>query len=319
MQSNSNVAGGRPRPSATPPTAAPPNFSASVAARAPSPSAASPAPNRVQLLGIDERSPGIDPVLAGIFKTMRASLGVAPEDLARLLHTRPEVLAHLEAGRVRSLPPLPELVRLMKDYGALLNIETGPIITRIREQTADKSPPLQIVPTDPGTGRISAFFTSASLKSSGANWLQRRQSDAGGAAADAAPGSSPIHQAAQRAALPASNAAQQASPDKKRERSARKTKRWRWLARVAIASTFVAGAAWTAQSQPPVLYAAVNQLPPSVAKNLRRGMDMIAGSMASTSTTTRDGLTWIEAADPRRRKGDRLPVTSTGLSSPPNR
>ena len=276
--------------------------------------------NRVQLLGIDERSSGIDPVLAGIFQTMRASIGVAPSDLVRLLHTRPEVLANLEAGRVRALPPLPELVRLLKEYGALLDIDADPIIRRIKEQTADKSPPLQAgsAGADSGRGKTARIENGhldpgqigARLMSAGASWWQGGHSNSTDAATVSAAPAPIARQPGARAAPIAAIAATPANAAKTRDQSTRRTRSWRWPARAAIAATFVAGAAWTAQSQPPMLHAAVNQLPPGIAKSLRRGIDMIAVTMASTST--RDGLTWIETTDPRRRKADRLPVKSAG-------
>ncbi len=269
-----------------------------------------PAPlpsGRVQLLGIDERSPGVDPVLAGIFQTMRASIGVPPADLARLLHTRPEVVANLEAGRVRSLPPLPELVRLMQDYGALLNIDTDPIIQRIREQTADRSPPLEIATSGPRARNIGARLMAAgeTALQSGRREAVVQQNVTG-----------PVPPSTRQAATSGTADAPRGRAEKKLARSTREAKRWRALGTAAIAATLILGAAWTtAQSQTPVLYAAVDQLPPGIAKSLRRGIDMIALSLS----TTRDGLTWIETSDPRRRKSDKLPVQTAVEPPRPNR
>ena len=71
-----------------------------------------------------------------------------------------------------------------------------------------------------------------------------------------------------------------------------------------ISATLLVGAVWTAQSQPSTFYAAVDQMPSGIAKSLRRGLERIAWRLSSSH----DGLTWIETSDPRRRKGDKLPV-----------
>ena len=98
---------------------------------------------RVTLLGIDERSSGLDLVLAGIFVTMRGASGRSLPELARILKTEPEILLHLEAGRVRALPPWHEISRLVTDYGQFIEIDIQPVLSRIREQTGEKSAPLR--------------------------------------------------------------------------------------------------------------------------------------------------------------------------------
>ena len=303
MQSKSIAAGGRSRSVAPQQAGAPlltPRSGASVATtpsvltrEAPSRQPAATQPRRIQLLGIDERSPGTDLVIANIFKTMRASIGIPPADLVRLLQTRSEVLANLEAGRVRALPPLPELTRLIKDYGALLDIDAGPIISRIKEQTADRAAPMQATPATAEHRRLNQRLGTAALVS----WLWRRRDAAAedGAGKAVAAVSTPAHPMAAVADAP--KKMQPAKPS-------RRSRRWRSLATAVVSLALLLGAAWTAQSHQPVLFAAVDQLPPGVAKGLRRGIEMIALSLSAS----RDGLTWIETSDPRRRKADKLPV-----------
>ena len=85
-------------------------------------------------------------------------------------------------------------------------------------------------------------------------------------------------------------------------------RRRRALVTAGISATLLMGAVWTAQSQPTTFYAAVDQLPPGIAKSLRRGLEMISLSL----TSSLDGLTWIEVSDPKRRKADKLPVNGQG-------
>ena len=280
MQSKSHVAGRRPRPIAAPPTAAQATVARSVARSAAGQAPAAQAA-RIHLLGIDERSSGVDPVLANVFQTMRASVGLPPGDLVRVLRTRPEVLANLEAGRVRALPPLPETVRLIKDYGALLHIDIEPILSRIKEQTGEKRPPLTAARATLGNRIKSIIHLALPARA------QRQV---------AAPPS--------LRTVPKSIRAEPAAQSSTEKAARRPGRRLRALVTAGISTALLMGAVWTAQSQPSTFYAAVDQLPPGLAKSLRRGLEMISLSL----TSSRDGLTWIEANDPRRRKADKLPV-----------
>ncbi len=61
---------------------------------------------------------------------------------------------------------------------------------------------------------------------------------------------------------------------------------------------------WLAQAQPPMLVAAVNALPGPISRPIRSGLDYLL----LQSAPRRDGLRWVEVADPRLRKSDRMRV-----------
>ena len=294
---------------------------------------------RVHLLGIDERPAGEDRVLASLFQTMRASAGMPPGDLVRLLRTKPDVLANLEAGRVRALPPMAETVRLIKDYGALLQIDVEPILSRIKQQTGEKAPPLQAAPATvrsrlrgavqaaalpfrrrpdalPGPDALPKTVTRRQANNQPTVVSQPTMPVARPVPTAMAPIALGMHlrphsattsppqprQARQTEtrAVPAHQAAKPAPVNPPR----RQGRRGRLLVTAGISATLLVGAVWTAQSQPSTFYAAVDQMPSGIAKSLRRGLEMIAWRLSSSH----DGLTWIETSDPRRRKGDKLPV-----------
>ena len=321
-QPTSEVADARPRPAAPQHVAVQKPRAHVIAQQArPSPAgvsqgaAARPAtnPGRIHLLGIDERSMGDDPVLASLFQAMRASAGLSPADLVRLLHTRPEVLASLEAGRVRALPPMAETVRLIKDYGALLQVDVEPVLARIKQQTGEKAPPLKAVSVTARSRLVGAMQVVAQpfrrrqdaqsplLKAKPATAPTAPVVASRGGVQHLAPAEAPQGRAAARPTV-AMEPASKPSSSKAAYRQRRR--RQRLLVTAGISATLLMGAVWTAQSQPSVLYAAVDQMPSGIAKSLRRGIEMIAWRLSSS----RDGLTWIETSEPRRRKGDKLPV-----------
>ena len=350
VQPKSDVASGRPWPVAGP-TASVPRPPAPMPGQRPAAvmvtnaaSAGVTNAGRVHLLGIDERPAGEDRVLASLFQTMRASAGMPPGDLVRLLRTKPDVLANLEAGRVRALPPMAETVRLIKDYGALLEIDVEPILSRIKQQTGEKAPPLQAAPATMRS-RLRGAVQAAALPfhrrpetlpvaDAPPKAVSRRQANNKPTAASQPnmPVASPVPTAmapiaegmhprphSAIASLPQPQPRQARQPGQTETRAIpahqaakpvpvkpprRHGRRRRLLVTAGISATLLVGAVWTAQSQPSTFYAAVDQMPSGIAKSLRRGLEMIAWRLSSSH----DGLTWIETSDPRRRKGDKLPV-----------
>ena len=266
-------------------------------------------PGRLHLYGIDERSSGADPVLADIFKTMRASLGMPPADVARLLHMPLDVLANLETGKVRALPPFPETVRYIADYGRLLDIDVKPILARIKSQTGDREPPLVAAQRESSAGRFGAALQAMKRPS----WMTL-QADAGdngtrsrfaNAAAAAPPAAMTVAHPAKAPRLPAKAAALDASTMKS-TRYRRSVRRGGMTVAVAVALS--AGIWSAAQSQSTVLFAAVDQLPSGLARSIRHGIDRMAMRMVRMD----DGLTWVVVNDPRSRKGDKLPIGKSG-------
>lgn len=257
-------------------------------------------PGRIHLYGIDERSSGVDPVLANLFKTMRASLSMSTADLARLLRMPPDVLTNLEAGRIRALPPFPETVRFITDYGRLLDIDVKPILSRIKEQTGEKSAPL--VAKVPAGGRLGSAIKSIKAPA----WMQRQP-----VTGDA--GTKRIRSSAMPPALAGNGTVAAPGNVAKTEVSGiGAVRRSRALRRVGmtvtISATLLAGIWSAAQSQSPVLFAAVDQLPSGIANSIRQSIDRIAVRMVRKD----DGLTWVVVGDPRSRKSDRLPVGKAG-------
>lgn len=77
---------------------------------------------------------------------------------------------------------------------------------------------------------------------------------------------------------------------------------------MAVAGPMVAIAAvvWTVQAQPRALRDAISVLPASISHPMLSGLDTLTIRL----TPRRDGLRWIEVADPSSRKADKLPVAS---------
>lgn len=283
---------------------------------------------RLHLYGIDERSSGSDPVLAKIFKTMRASLGMPPADLARLLRMPLDVLAHLEAGNIRALPPLPETVRYVTDYGRLLDVDVKPILARIKEQTGEREPPLETAPPETAAGGLGAAFKA--LK--GSAWLQRQPDQAAAptsartklqprsvsnvTAEPPAAISNRASSALQPLALPPRQvmpiASVKAETTETPAKTAKRSRSTRILRRsgltACIALSLSAGVWSAAQSQSTVLYAAVDQLPSGLARSIRQSIDRMAVRLERKG----DGLTWVVVNDPRSRKSDKLSVGKPG-------
>lgn len=88
----------------------------------------------VRLLAIDECPAHVDPVLGEIFRDMRLLRGMSVPSLASELGTTADVIACLEAGRVRALPPWAEVERLVSGYGRHLGFGMGPALRRLKAQ-----------------------------------------------------------------------------------------------------------------------------------------------------------------------------------------
>ncbi len=71
---------------------------------------------------------------------------------------------------------------------------------------------------------------------------------------------------------------------------------------IALATLLAVGTIAALTALPTALNAAADQLPPELAKSIRSGLDRLKVSLAPF----RESLKWIDVADPRSRKGDRL-------------
>ncbi len=75
---------------------------------------------------------------------------------------------------------------------------------------------------------------------------------------------------------------------------------------VATPMVLIAGVVWAIQAQPRFLRDAIGALPASISAPMLAGMDSLAVRMAPR----RDGLRWIDVADPSTRKADKLQIGS---------
>ena len=87
------------------------------------------------------------------------------------------------------------------------------------------------------------------------------------------------------------------------EREPRRKKRaWRQLLTLGIPLLTALGVATTAHTSPQALFAVADTMPVSMRSIAQAGLAMIT----PVKSYRAEGLTWIEAADPRSRKSDRL-------------
>jgi hypothetical protein len=73
---------------------------------------------------------------------------------------------------------------------------------------------------------------------------------------------------------------------------------------VAGPMVIVAAAVWMVQAQPRALREAITVLPASLSQPMLNSLDTLSVRLAPR----RDGLRWIEVADPSSRKADKLPT-----------
>jgi len=76
-------------------------------------------------------APGRDPQIGQVFRSMRATLQVPREAIARRLATTPGVIEDLENGSVASLPHWRETVRIVRTYCELLRLNPDPLLWHI--------------------------------------------------------------------------------------------------------------------------------------------------------------------------------------------
>src|SRR5882757_1705712 len=73
-----------------------------------------------------------DEELGQIFRTMRLTMKVSRETIARRLATSPSSIDNFEAGAVGALPHGKETDRIVRGYCELLRVDAEPILWRIR-------------------------------------------------------------------------------------------------------------------------------------------------------------------------------------------
>lgn len=221
----------------------------------------------LQVTGVAERPTGVDERIAVIFRDMRMGLGASVEDLAHALGTTPDVIATMEGGYVRAFPPWPETVRIVTQLGKLHRVDTRPILARIRDQVGPAG--LGQVPQPPPEDKA-AIDEHPLLR------IRERARAAGPRRAALRHGVQRVRQQLRRTA--------------------------RALFAISAPVAIVGGTLWLAQAQPGLLLSAVTKLPEPAQRVVRP----VAEFMVTRLAPWRDGMRWIEVADPRTRKADKL-------------
>lgn len=225
------------------------------------------------------------------FQDLRRALRLSEGDAARRLATRPDILAALETGNVRGLPPWPETCRIVRTYTGFAQLDPRPVLFSL-EQLRAASMSL------PESRQVRGFSLPRMPDLSGfkqsVTALARMPRRATGARQAPAPARAPAPAPAAPSQMPAYPAAE-AAPAPKRQHQHR-------TARRVLFSLSLPVALLVLLTQTSVLEAAVSRMPPTVARFVRGAQEYIAVKMAPV----RNGMRWIEVDDPRSRRGDKL-------------
>ena len=213
--------------------------------------------------------------VARFFQDLRRALDISQLQAAKRVATRIDIIAALEVGKVRALPPWPETCRIVRAYTGLAGLDARPVLRSLEmvltmqvhapEPESRRGPPRLALPapskrSDPDRRTVAT-------------------------PAMAGPGEPAL-----------------GVGDRLRDfwegRAAR-------AARALFAVT-VPVALVVLITQTSVLEAAVSKLPPSVARIVRGAQNYVIVQLAPV----RDGLRWIDVPDPRTRRSDKLRTTA---------
>jgi hypothetical protein len=299
-----------------------------------------------QVFGSSFVQPQFDAELGQIFLRMRTLLGLSLWDMAHAVGGDPTAIANLEAGAIGSLPPWPELARLVDQYATLTGVDPQPILARLLK--AMDSGPTAAVP-----------YGGAGMQPQAAPPYRPMHQPAMMPPQPQPRPAPPISQPAQyipqeRAPSPSTHghglqsqqgrgqppptapARLQTAPTAARSparapkvpvgqvlaaivrpaaigrglrsigQGMRRAMQRRGAVGLVVLLAVPAVMAVAGRLVPGVLYGAISPLPDVIGAPLRGGLD----SMVSVLAPYRDGLTWIDVGDPRIRKADRLPDRS---------
>jgi hypothetical protein len=211
--------------------------------------------------------------VARFFQDLRRALDISQLQAAKRTATRIEVIAALEVGKLRSLPPWPETSRIVSAYTRLAGLDPSLVLRSLEMVLA-----VQAHAPESRRGAPQLALPAPS-KWSGAD----RRAVATPAMAD--PGE------------PAPGIG-----DRLRdfwESRAARTARALFAVSIPVALVVLI-------TQTSVLEAAVSKLPPSVARIVRGAQNYVIVQLAPV----RDGLRWIDVPDPRTRRSDKLRSTA---------
>jgi len=201
------------------------------------------------------------PEVGRFFRGLRQIFRLSREQVAQKLATRVDIIAALEAGDVRKLPPWPETCRIVCTYAAFARLDPRPILHSIETLIAEN-------------GQAAAAVPQSMLAR-----LSQRGAPALAALADFR----------SKAFAAGSVAWNRAARDRRR-------------AGRAILAVAVPVALLVLLTQTAVLEAGVAQFPAPVARFVRGAQDYVTLQLAPI----RHGLRWVDVADPRTRRGDKL-------------
>lgn len=270
----------RSMPGTQPGTAPPPSLPS---VSAPVPLAAHPAAAQA-LLPVPQPYAVASAAFARYFQDVRARIGLPLEEIARRLSADPRVIHALESGAVAALPGWPEVERIVTLY--------------MRALSLDPAPPLRAIAAAIEQQAIAA---RARLAPHGAAPLALPPPVA---AASAAPEPAPgIEPSAQEDETPEQD---EAASGGAKARLAGLVQLPRLpLRRLARTGAVLAAMAAVAGGAVLLVQSSLmksGRLPAPAAEFMRSASDSVALFFAPK----RDGLRWIEVADPRSRRGDKL-------------
>jgi transcriptional regulator with XRE-family HTH domain len=216
-------------------------------------------------------------LIGNLFLDLRRALHLSLPEAAGRLGTRIDVIEALEHGHVRRLPPWPETARIVTEYTRVAGIDSRPVLEVIRRELIDEARTLDLAPdAAQSPGRVQPVLrrmTSAARSAAGA---VRRASRA--TATRASPRRTLARLFSALAGLPRPSA-----------------RTLGLMVTVPLALMVSFGDAGTLRST-------ASALPEPLAGLARRVDDFILRRMAPV----REGLVWIDVADPRSRKADKL-------------
>ena len=215
--------------------------------------------------------------VARFFQDLRRALDISQLQAAKRTATRIDIIAALEVGKLRSLPPWPETCRIVRTYTGLAGLDPRPVLRSLEMVLAVHA------------------RTPVSESHRGLPRLAPPQGDKLALPA-------PLRRLAAGRHATAGSSEALGVADRLRDF---------WEGRVAQAAralfaVTVPVALVLLITQTSVLEAAVSKLPPSVARIVRGAQNYVIVQLAPV----RDGLRWIDVPDPRTRRSDKLRTTA---------
>jgi hypothetical protein len=230
------------------------------------------------------------------FGDLRRYLQRTPDQIAYRLHTDASVVLALETGAFHLLPPRPERHRIILAYAALADLDGQPLWTCIEKfisppvpfQSPLSAPPRTRVPhpavSHPPVSSFALALDAAPPIAPATHWQAIEQSTLKPSMLTRAKNAAraPVERLGNLPGLPRFGA-----------RSA-----WR----TGIAITVIAALAITSQTS--ILQAGVNKLPSPVSRLVWGAHDAVMSQFVKRF----EGLPWIDSANPRARRTDKLAV-----------